>query len=118
MLEDVRYDMVFSFIYSPRIGTPAATMEGQIPHKVSSERLSRLMQLQDTISLERNRRFVGKTVRVLTEDVSKNNPEMMTGKADVPRPIHFKGDASMIGEYKNILITSADKYSLRGEIKE
>ena len=43
---------------------------------------------------------------------------MMTGKADAPRPIHFKGDSSMIGEYKNILITSADKYSLRGEIKE
>lgn len=117
MLENVKYDMVFSFIYSPRVGTPAAQMDDQIPHKVASERLSRLMQLQDSISLERNRRFVGKTVRVLTEDVSKNNPEMMTGKADAPRPIHFKGDASMIGEYKNILITSADKYSLTGEIK-
>lgn len=118
MMEEVRYDMVFSFIYSPRVGTPAAKMDGQIPHEVASERLNRLMQLQDSISLERNKRFVGKTVRVLTEDVSKNNPEMMTGKADAPRPIHFKGDSSMIGEYKDILITSADKYSLTGEIKE
>ncbi len=118
MLEEVKYDMVFSFIYSPRVGTPAAKMENQIPHNVASERLNRLMQLQDKISLERNERFLGKTLRVLTEDVSKNNLEMMTGKADAPRPIHFKGDSSMIGEYKNILITSADKYSLSGEIKE
>lgn len=118
MLEEVRYDMVFSFIYSPRVGTPAAGMEDQIPHKVASERLNRLMQLQDTISLERNERFVGKVLRVLTEDISKNNPKMMTGKADAPRPIHFKGDSTMIGQYKNILITSADKYSLTGEIKE
>ena len=118
MMEEVKYDMVFSFIYSPRVGTPAAAMENQIPHSVSSERMNRLLKLQDSISLERNERFVGKVLRVLTEDVSKNNAEMMTGKADAPRPIHFKGDSSMIGEYKNILITSADKYSLRGEIKE
>ena len=118
MMEEVRYDMVFSFIYSPRVGTPAASMENQVPHSVSSERMNSLLKLQDEISLERNERFVGKVLRVLTEDVSKNNAEMMTGKADVPRPIHFKGDSSMIGEYKNILITSADKYSLRGEIKE
>ncbi|MBQ8196202.1 MAG: tRNA (N6-isopentenyl adenosine(37)-C2)-methylthiotransferase MiaB, partial [Oscillospiraceae bacterium] len=118
MMEEVKYDMVFSFIYSPRVGTPAAAMENQIPHSVSSERMNRLLKLQDSISLERNERFVGKVLRVLTEDVSKNNAEMMTGKADAPRPIHFKGDSSMIGEYTNILITSADKYSLRGEIKE
>ncbi len=118
MMKDVRYDMVFSFIYSPRVGTPAAEMENQIPHEVSSERMNRLLRLQDEISLERNERFVGKVLRVLTEDVSKNNSLMMTGKADAPRPIHFEGDSSMIGEYKNILITSADKYSLRGEIKE
>ncbi len=118
MMEEVRYDMVFSFIYSPRVGTPAAAMENQIPHSVSSERMNRLLKLQDEISLERNERFVGKVLRVLTEDVSKNNASMMTGKADAPRPIHFEGDSSMIGEYKNILITSADKYSLRGEIKE
>ncbi len=118
MMEEVKYDMVFSFIYSPRVGTPAAAMENQIPHSVSSERMNRLLKLQDEISLERNERFVGKVLRVLTEDVSKNNASMMTGKADAPRPIHFEGDSSMIGEYKNILITSADKYSLRGEIKE
>ncbi len=118
MMEEVRYDMVFSFIYSPRVGTPAAAMENQIPHSVASERMNRLLQLQDGISLERNERFVGKVLRVLTEDVSKNNPEMLTGKADAPRPIHYKGDSSMIGEYKNILIKSADKYSLIGEITE
>lgn len=116
LMREVRYDMVFSFIYSPREGTPAAKMDGQIPHSVSAERMSRLLMLQDEICLERNSRFVGETVSVLCEGVSKNDPEMMTGRADVPRPVHFKGDASMEGKILNVKITWADKYSLRGEI--
>ena len=71
MMAEVRYDMVFSFIYSPRSGTPAANMENQIPREVSSARMERLLALGDGISKERNERFVGRTVRVLVEDVSK-----------------------------------------------
>ncbi len=115
LMREVRYDMVFSFIYSPREGTPAARLDGQIPHQVSAERMNRLLALQDEICLERNGRFVGETVSVLCEGVSKNDPCMMTGRADVPRPVHFKGDASMEGKILKIKITGADKYSLRGE---
>ncbi len=116
LMSEVRYDMVFSFIYSPREGTPAAKMDGQIPHNVSTERMSRLLKLQDEICLERNSRFVGETISVLCEGVSKNDPEMMTGRADVPRPVHFKGDPSMEGKILKVKITWADKYSLRGEL--
>ncbi len=115
LMKTVRYDMVFSFIYSPREGTPAAEMSDQIPHSVSAERMGRLLKLQDEICLERNQRFIGKTVEVLCESVSKNDPEMMTGRADAPRPIHFKGDETMIGKIIKIKITAADKYSLCGE---
>ena len=116
LMREVRYDMVFSFIYSPREGTPAAKMDGQIPRSVSSERMGRLLSLQDEICLERNSRFIGKEIDVLCEGVSKNDPKMMTGRADVPRPVHFEGDPSMEGKMIKLKITQADKYSLKGEI--
>ena len=116
ILKEVKFDLIYAFIYSPREGTPAAKMDGQIPHNVSTERMSRLLKLQDEICLERNSRFVGETISVLCEGVSKNDPEMMTGRADVPRPVHFKGDPSMEGKILKVKITWADKYSLRGEL--
>lgn len=116
IISKVRYDALFSFIYSPRIGTPAAEMKDQIPKKVSTERFARLIELSNSISLERNSRFVGKTLRVLTEEKSKNGDGVLTGRADTPRPIHFKGDASLIGNFVNVRITEAETFSLNGEI--
>lgn len=116
ILEKVRYDMIFSFIYSPRSGTPAAEMENQIPHEVSTSRFERMLALQNKISDERNERFLGRTVRVLVEDTSKSNPGMLTGRGDAVRPIHFAGDRSMIGEFKNVKITRATTFCLEGEI--
>ena len=116
IISEVRYDALFSFIYSPRVGTPAAKMEGQIPKEISTERFSRLMELTNSISLERNSRFIGKTLRVLAEEKSKYNSEFLTGRADSPRPIHFKGDESLIGDFINVKITEAETFSLNGEI--
>ncbi len=115
LLEEVRYDMIFSFIYSPREGTPAAEMDCQIDRAVANDRYQRLLSLQDTITAERNARFEGRTLKVLCEEISKNDPEMMTGRADTPRPIHFKGDSSMIGKFVNVKITKSDLFSLTGE---
>ena len=55
-------------------------------------------------------------MRVLCEDVSKNDPEMMTGRGNTPRPVHFKGDSSLIGQFVNVKITKSDLFSLNGEI--
>ena len=116
ILSKVRYDMIFSFIYSPRSGTPAASMEDQIPHEVSTARFERMLALQNKISDERNERFLGRTLRVLVEDTSKSNSGMLTGRGDAVRPIHFAGDRSMIGEFKNVKITRATTFCLEGEI--
>ncbi len=116
MIDRVRYDALFSFIYSPRIGTPAAEMEGFVPHEVSTERFSRLLELSNGISLERNRRFEGRVLRVLAEDVSKYDKDHLVGRADTPRPIHFKGDKNIIGSFVNVKITEAETFSLNGEI--
>ena len=118
VLEKVRYDMVFSFIYSPRSGTPAAKMENQIPHEVSTERMTRLLETDSRISKERNERFVGRTVRVLVEDVSKNNDGTLTGRGLPVRPIHFVGDRSLIGQFVNVKITKNETYCLVGEIEK
>lgn len=114
-LRRVEYDMIFSFIYSPRIGTPAASMEDQIPHEVSTERFERMTKLQNDISLERNARFVGRTVRCLVTDVSRTDESMLTARADSPRPIHFAGTKELIGDFADVKITRADTFSLIGE---
>lgn len=116
LLSEVRYDMIFSFIYSPRKGTPAAEMDCQIDRPVANDRYGRLLALQDTITDERNARFVGRTLKVLCEDVSKTDHGMMTGRSDTPRPIHFKGDSSLIGSFVNVKITNSDLFCLSGEI--
>ena len=118
LIEAVRYDAIFSFIYSPRKGTPAASMDGQISKEVSSCRFERLLSLQQEISRERNQRFVGRTVRALCEEVSKTDPEKMTARGDSPRPIHFVNNGVAIGEYCNLEIVAADTFSLYGELKK
>ncbi len=116
LIEQVGYDMTFSFIYSPRIGTPAAEMDGQIPHEVSAERFERLLALTNRLSLERNSRFVGREMRILADEISKNDISVLTGRGDAVRPIHFTGDASLIGQFVNCRITHADTFSLNAEI--
>ncbi len=116
MMEAVRYDMVYSFIYSPRAGTPAARMENQVPHEVSTERMTRLLAVGDRISKERNERFMGQTLRVMAEDVSKLNPHMLTGRGDPVRPIHFEADPSLIGSFVNVRVTGNETFCLTGEL--
>ena len=82
LLRTVEYDDAFTFIYSPRKGTPAASFEAQVPDEVKHERLDRLMALQNEICLERNKRLVGKTLAVMVEGPSKSNPAMLSGRTD------------------------------------
>lgn len=116
MLRRVRYDMIFSFIYSPRKGTPAAEMPGAVPHEISTARFERMLALANEISLERNQRFVGRTVRVLAEDVSRTDSSKITGRGDSPRPVHFTADPTLIGQFQEVKITGADTFSLNAEL--
>lgn len=115
MLEKVKYDMIFSFIYSPREGTPAAKMV-QVPHEVSTARFERMLKLQNAISDEKNARFVGRTVRVLAEGESKTDPDMLTGRGDCVRPIHFKAPRELIGSFVDVKITGAETFCMHGEL--
>ena len=116
MLRYVQYDMIFSFIYSPRPGTPAAEMEDQVPHEVSTARFERLLALQNEISLRRNERFLGRTLRVLVEDVSKTDEAMLTGRGDPVRPVHFPGSRELVGQFVNVKIERITPFTLEGTL--
>lgn len=116
IMREVEYDMVFSFIYSPRTGTPAATMDNQIPKAVSNGRYERLLELQNDISIERNRRFIGREMTVIADEISRTDKTMLTGRGDPVRPIHFLGQEDMLGKNVRVRITDADTFSLRAEI--
>ena len=117
LLRQVRYDMIFSFIYSPREGTPAAKMEPQVDRETGVARLREMTALQDEISLERCGRFVGRTIRLLADEVSRTDKAMLTGRGQPARPVHFAGDSSLIGQFVDVEITSAGSYSMEGKIK-
>ena len=114
ILKKVRYDNVYSFIYSKRNGTPAARMDGQVPEEIKGERLRRLLDVQSEISKEKYRDYLGKDVRALVEGVSKTDPSRLTARTENNRLIHFEGESSLIGEYAVFHIDRAEAHELFG----
>jgi len=117
MLRRVRFDMLYSFIYSPRKGTPAAEME-QVPPNVKSARFERLLALQNEIGLEKNQAEVGKTVRVLCEGVSKGNAALYAGRTEGNKIVFFEGAPSDAGAFLNITVERGDPFALYGRKTE
>ena len=114
MLERVRFDMLYSFIYSPRKGTPAAEME-QVPREVTAERFERLLALQKDIGKEKNDALVGKTLRVLCDGVSKGNEALYSGRTEGNKIAFFEGVESDVGKFVNIVVERADAFALYGK---
>lgn len=117
-LRAVRYDNIFSFIYSPRSGTPAAVMEEQIDEAVKSARFSRMLEVQNEISHTKNENYVGQVIKVLVEGHSKTNDSLLTGRNEKNRLVHFAGGDELIGTFAYVLITDSDTYTLTGELAE
>lgn len=115
-LQRARFDMIYSFIYSPRKGTPAAEMEEQIPDKVKSERFDRLLACQNAISLEQNKPLEGKMLRVLCDGRSKNNSDVFSGRNEGNKIVFFDGEDSDTGKFLNVHIERADTFALYGKI--
>ena len=113
LVEKVRYHNAFTFIYSPRKGTVAAKME-QIPYAIKSERIGRLIALQNKITLEISEGYVGKVMEVLVEDAPKEG--MLCGRTDCGRLVTFKGIKDMIGQFVNVRIDKNKASALIGEI--
>jgi len=116
LVEDVRFDGAFSFIYSPRPGTPAASLRDETPHSVKLERLqrlqARLQQLYDGYS----QAMVGTRQRVLVEGRARKNAADIAARTENNRVVNFTGPASLIGRYVEVEITQAYPHSLRGRI--
>ena len=115
ILRTVRFDMLFSFIYSPRKGTPAAEKE-QIDPKIKGERFDRLLALQHDIALEKNQPMVGKTIRVLCDGPSKNNPDIYSGREEGNKIVFFAATPEQVGKFVQVKIDRADAFALWGEI--
>ena len=116
IVREARYDMMYSFIYSKRGGTPAAEMENQVPADVTGKRFPRLLEVQNEISLERNLVWENQILRVLVDGRSKNNPDKFSGRTDGNKIVLFDADDSYIGKFVNIKITKAQTFALIGEI--
>lgn len=118
LINTVRFDNIFSFMYSPRPGTKAAGLEGQIPFDARSERLKSLQEAQRDITFERNRALAGSTVEVLAEGPSKADETELTGRTSCNRIVNFPAPMDKAGCLINVTITDAFPNSLRGTYKE
>jgi len=117
LVEKVRFDSLFTFIYSRRDGTLAAMMEDKVSDEVKHKHFNMLLERQNIISREINETYVGKEVEILVEGASKNNPEMMTGRTRTNKIINFAPVNAKKGELMKVKVTSAQTWSLYGEEK-
>lgn len=116
LVKECRFDSAFTFIYSPREGTPAARMKDSIPLEVKKERLQKLNELVREISFEKNRALEGKTVEVLVEGESKKDSNVLSGHTRTNKVVNFLGPKSLIGQLVDVKITKARPWSLNGEV--
>lgn len=115
LVRKVRFSNAFTFIYSPRKGTPAASME-QIPSDVKKSRITRLVKLQNDITKELSDEYLGNTYEILVEDVNPKYPGTVCGRTDSGRLVTIKGEPSLIGSFLDVKITKSRSASLFGEI--
>jgi len=116
LVEESRYDQAFTFIYSKRTGTPAATYPDQVPEDVIKHRFERLLEVQNRISREINDGYLGKTVEVLCEGLSKTNADKYTGRTPGNKIVNFSADSDVTGKIVNVKIDNVQTWSLEGEI--
>ena len=112
LIERVRYDALFTFIFSPRAGTPAASMDDPTPRAEKNQRFDRLCALQNRISEEKHRAYIGKTLRVL---VDGRDGDKLTARTDGGRLVRLDGGDELIGQFLNVTVTGSTTWSLYGE---
>ena len=113
LIQEVRYDSLFTFIFSPRAGTPAASMEDPTPKEEKNRRFDQLCAVQNTISEEIHNAYIGKTMMCLIDGTDKG---LLTARTDGGRLVRFAGSEALIGTFAPIKITGATTWSLSGEL--
>ena len=118
LVREVRYDSAFTFIYSPRTGTKAAKMEGLIPESVSSERIGRLIALQEELQQETLKRFIGQEEEILVEGLSRRSAAAVSGKGRHGVSVTVEGSEKDIGQILKCRVTGLKNNTLTGERTE
>lgn len=118
LVRECQFDGGFTFIYSPRAGTPAARMTDNVPMEVKKERLQRLNKLMDELSAKSNTKYQDKIVEVLVEGESRKNAEVLSGHTRTNKVVNFRGPKSLIGQLVKVKVTRTKMWSLDGELQK
>ena len=118
LIEEVRFTSLFTFIYSPRVGTRAAKMDDPVPYAEKSKWFSELLRAQENIAAARSAAMVGQTYEVLVENETKEKNGMLTGRTGGNINIDFPGCAALVGTYRRVRVTEAKHWLLTGELAE
>ena len=116
VVRKVRFDSAFTFVYSPRVGTPAAKMAEQVPEEIKRKRIMALVALQKQISAEVNATYLNKVVEVLVEGTSKNNPAVLASRTRTHKLVHVQGPQELVGKLIQVKIKEATPWTLSGEM--
>ena len=119
LLEEVRFDSLFTFIFSPRVGTPAAKMDDPVPMEEKKKWFQRLLDTQNRISVEKHKEYIGRILPVLVEEENPADAvNNLNCRTDGWRLVHVAGDVSLLGQRKKVKITDCSTWSLFGEFVE
>ena len=114
LVERVKFDFVYTFLYSKRLGTPAAEKGGEVGEEVKKARFDELVSVQNDIGSKINEKLAGEILEVLVEGPSKNNIKMLTGRTRTNKIVNFKGNPEMTGKLADVKITGTGTWSLEG----
>ena len=118
VVKKVKFEQIFMFIYSRRVGTPADKMENQIPEEIKHKRFDRLKVLYEEQIEENNKAYIETVQDILVEGYSKTNSDFLTGRTDSNKVVIFEGDSSLIGKVVPVKIVSEHLWYLKGEVLE
>ncbi len=118
LIEEVRFDALFTFLYSPRKGTPAAGMDDPMPKEEKSANFDRLVETQNRISLEKHRAYIGTVQRCLIDGAGEDPRNNLTARTAGGRLVHLTGDPALIGRFADLRITGCSTWALFGELAE
>jgi tRNA-2-methylthio-N6-dimethylallyladenosine synthase len=116
LVREVEFDSAFTFIYSPREGTPAAKMQDDVPMEVKKDRLNRLNAILAEIGRRKNEALRGRVVEVLVEGESKKDPNVLSGRTRTNKLVHFNGPKHLIGRFVQVRIDDPQTWTLRGTL--